>query len=288
VRLRALVPLALVASALAASPARADEAARKACGASFEKAQVLRKDGKLGAARAQAAACARDACPGFVRDECGKIIADVDAVQPTVVFDVRDEHGGDLADVRVDLDGTLLVDHVGGSAVAIDPGEHTLRFTRPGSEPHEERVIVRITEKNRLLHVTLHSAAPAPSPAAAAPPPPPPATTTVRVRGPLWPGILTATLGVAATAVSIGLGADAQGTVDSLRRTCAPACAHSDVDAVRTELVVSDVLLVAGLATVGVGVVLLVARPGGHEGARATLSVGPTVGGVRGAFTLAF
>jgi len=275
----ALGVCAALVLATAASPALADA---KACSESFEKAQYLKKDGKLTSAREQALVCAREGCPGFMRDECTKMVGEIDAAQPSVIFAVRDAKGADLADVRVEVDGAAFAERLNGSAMPLDPGEHTLRFQHAGDAPLEQHVIIRITEKNRVISAQFPATAQTSS-----------TTTTEQsssarsTRGPLWPGFVVAGVGLALGGVSIALGLDAQSTVNRMRTTCAPACAHSDVSAVDTQLIVSDVLLVAGIAAVGVATVLFILRPGGHE-ERATVGIAPTTGGFAGALRVSF
>jgi len=282
--LRAAVGALLVVTT---SPALADEAT-KACSASFEKAQYLRKDSKLVSAREQAMVCARPTCPSFVRDECTRILSEIDAAQPTVVFAARDAKGVDLVDVGVEVDGRPLATRLDGSAIPLDPGEHTVRFSRSPEPAIEQHVVIRAGEKNRAVSVQFVSQ-PSPQPFALDSAAPPPEPRTVKVRGPIWPAIVVGTVGVAAIATSIGFGVDAKNTADNLRNTCAPRCAYGDVNALNTELVVSDVLLVAGIVTVGLATVLLIARPGGHEAAIPTaFSIGPTHDGVAASLRLAF
>jgi hypothetical protein len=183
--------------------------------------------------------------------------------------------------VRVEVDGAPFADRIGGSAMPIDPGEHTLRFVHAGDAPLEQHVIIRITEKNRVITAQF----PVASAQSQTPTPEQPAT--AKTRGPLWPGFVVAGVGLALGGVSIGLGLDAQSTVDRLRSTCAPKCSHSDVSAVDTELVVSDVLLVAGIAAVGLATVLFIVRPGGHE-ERTSVGFAPTAGGFAGSLRVSF
>jgi hypothetical protein len=269
VRSAALAALLVLATA---SPVLADA---KVCTDSFEKAQYLKKDGKLAGAREQALICAREGCPGFMRDECNKMLGEIDAAQPSVIFAVRDAKGGDLADVHVDADGVSFAERTSGSAMPIDPGEHVIRFTHAGDPPLELRLVIRITEKNRVISVQFPAA-----PVSRSEP------EQKGTRGPLWPGFVLAGAGLVLGGVSIALGVDAQSTADHLRTTCAPSCAHSDVSAVNTQLVVSDVLLVAGLAAIGAATVLFIVRPGGQE--RATVGFAPTAGGFAGALRLSF
>lgn len=274
-RAASLFALAVV---LSSTGALADAATTKACTESFEKVQYLQKDNKLRAAREQAAVCARDACPKFVRDECNKWLADIDASQPTVVISAHDDKGADLADVKVDVDNELLQAQLTGTSVAIDPGPHTLRFTRAGQPPIEQKVVIRVTEKNRIVKVDFPAAVAAsttPSDSSASP---------GSARGPLWPGLVVAGVGVAAIGASIGIGLVASSDADNLRNTCAPRCSHDAVSAVDTKVIISDVLLGVGVVAAGVAVWMLIARPGGHEARTTAFHWVPTASGVRFAF----
>jgi hypothetical protein len=272
---------AVAALAVAASAHAGNES--RACAETFEKAQIAKKDNRLQSAREQAVSCGRDACPAFVRDECVKMVSEIDAVQPSVIFDARDDKGNDVIDVHVDVDGVALTDRLGATAVPLDPGEHTLRFTRAGQAPIEQRLLIRTNEKNRVVHVAIPSSA---APVVVQPP------TTARnhyIGGPIWPAILATVVGVGLVGGSIGLGVDAKGTADNLRATCAPRCSHSDVSAVNTELVVSDVLLGTGVVALGVATLLFITRPGGHEAtARPAFTFSPSPNGAVAGVHLAF
>ena len=265
-----------------APSARADDA-RQQCADSYEKAQYLQRDGKLTEARAQLLVCTREACPAFVRTECAKWLGDVDASQPTVIFAVRDADGRDLSDVRVEVDGVLLTEKVGGSALPVDPGEHTFRLTRSASSaPIEQRVIVRSTEKNRIVRVDFPRETVAVVPSAA------PVTAAGSTKGSLVPSLVVAGVGLASLGISIGLGVSAQGDADALRASaCAPRCPSSDLDPVRTKLIVSDVLLGVGVVGLGVATWLFFARPG-RDSPKAALSVGPTLGGANATMRITF
>ena len=163
VALAAMLVLATASPALAA-----DTSGAKACSDSFEKAQYLKKDGKLAAAREQALACAREGCPGFMRDECNKMVGEIDGAQPSIIFAVRDAKGADLADVRVEVDGAPFAARLGGEALPIDPGEHTLRFLHAGDAPLEQHVIIRVTEKNRIISAQFPAATPTTTPTSSA------------------------------------------------------------------------------------------------------------------------
>ena len=65
------------------------------------------------------------------------------ATMPTVVPMAKNAAGHDLSAVRVTLDGQPLRDLPDGTAIAIDPGEHTFAFEADGRHKTEETAIVR-------------------------------------------------------------------------------------------------------------------------------------------------
>ncbi len=261
--------------------ALADEST-KACTESFEQTQYLQKDNKIRAAREQANICAREVCPKFVRDECTKWISNLEATQPTVVISAHDDKGADLVDVRVDVDGTLLQSQVSGTAVAIDPGPHTLRFTREGQTPIEQKVVIRVTEKNRVVKVDFPASGAVATTTETSQP------SSSSPRGPLWPGLVVAGVGLVSIAASIGIGVSAKNAADDLQKTCAPRCSHDDVSAIDTKVIVSDVLFGVGLVAAGVATWLFIARPGGHDDSHTAFSIAPTRGGAAASLRLSF
>ena len=265
---RSLASFACLGLCLGAPLARADEAT-KACATAFEQAQYHQRDQKLASARASAVTCAAATCPAFVRDACQKILSDVEAAQPTLVFAAQDALGNDLVDVRVEIDGQVLTEKLGPEAVPVDPGEHSLRFVSPAGAL-EQHVLARVGEKNRIVRVTLPA-----RPAATGPgtPPSPPAPGPSRWSP--WPTAIAGGVALAAIGASIGVGASAKSDADHLRATCAPACAHSDVSSVDTRVVVSDVLLGAGVAAAAVAVVFVFVGRGRAEAPVAALRATP-------------
>lgn len=109
--------------------------------------QQLRRDGKLGGARAQFRTCANPACPAMVRDDCTKRLDEVETTQPSVLFDVKDGRGHDLTEVRVSMDGTVLTEHLDGRVLQVDPGEHLFAFETRGRPPFTQKLVIREGEK---------------------------------------------------------------------------------------------------------------------------------------------
>jgi hypothetical protein len=83
---------------------------------------------------------------------------------PTIVFDVRDPEGASLANVEVVVDGQTLLDHLTGTAVAIDPGMHTFIFDAPGRASVQKSLLVQEGEKEVRVRIAV-GPLPPPSPA---------------------------------------------------------------------------------------------------------------------------
>lgn len=240
---RSLTPfVALVLASLVCAPrlAAADDTDR--CVNAAEEAQRLRRDGHLRAARESLVACARETCPGPVRADCKKWLGEVEADLPTVVVRALEDDGRAISDVRVSIDGAVVLERLDGRAMSVDPGERVFRYERTGRPPIEQRVLVNQGEHDRLVSVVL----PAPSAPASA------ASTT----GPWLLG--------AVGAVALGAGAYLwiKGRSDRsfLYSTCGVthACSSSDVDAAKAKVLAGDITVAAGVVAIGAAAVWLV------------------------------
>jgi hypothetical protein len=244
-----------------ARPVHADPASVKgACTAHHEQGQRLRNSGKLHAASAEFAECVRDECPALVKTDCADLLARVDTEAPTVVLVVRDEKGSDRADVRLFVDGEAVRDRLDGMPVAMDPGEHVLRFEAVGAGAVERQVVLRVGEKRRRVAVVLHAAAPpegapwpappeaapAPSPALAAPPA---EATHVSPYAYVLGGLSLAAVG-AFTYFAIS----GKSLENSLAGSCSPGCTDAQVAPVRRDYLAADLSL--GVAAVSMGAAL--------------------------------
>ena len=125
------------------------------CIAASEQAIKLRETHQLRAAREKFVACAAASCPTDIRSECASRVTEMTAAIPTVVFDVKDGRGNDLVAVTVMLDGAPLLDHVDGTAVALDPGPHEVTFASAGMPTVTKRLVLRESEKARTERVVL-------------------------------------------------------------------------------------------------------------------------------------
>lgn len=261
-RARSISLLLGLATFAMASPSLAADT-RKACLDATEKGQSLRDDGKLSAAREQFAACASDKCPAVIAKECTSWLQKLTDDQPTIAFRAKDSAGKDVIDAQVLVDGTSVTDTIDGKAVNVDPGVHTFKYVHAGSPDVEEKVVVRVGEKNRFVDITFTTTAPTV------------ATTTQPVadektsRSGFHVPVLawvTGAVGLAAFGAMAGLAVSASGDESSLRTSCAPNCAQGDVDAIQTKLVLANVAM--GVGIVGLGVALtsvIVANVGGSS-----------------------
>jgi hypothetical protein len=225
--------LPAVASLTLASPARAEPANPKnACLVSYEAAQRLRLQKKLEAAHAELLVCSRNECPAVLRRDCAGWLGEVEAALPSFVVAAKAD-GRDVADVRVLVDGEAVAASLDGTAIAVDPGRHELRFEREGSDPISQTLLIREGEKNRSVTVDFGSAAPPP-----------------RGERNMVPVYGLAALG------AIGLGSFTYFGLRSHAKkadleSCKGHCPVDDVDAVKRDQLVADVSLGLGLVALG-------------------------------------
>ena len=258
----------LVAAALSVSLSAAADEAKMQCISANTRAQDLRRENKLALAREQLHLCVDAKCPSVVRSDCTKLLEELENAQPTIVFDAKNGAGADISAVKVTIDGQLFADKLDGSALRVDPGDHTFVFSSPGEALVAAHYVIKEGEKGRHERVTIGT--PAAVAAAAAPPrsPPPVVATTPpphegrggsRLRASRW-GIGLA--GIVVGGVFGGLTASAiheQSTDCSgpTRGACpnysGAASAHSTAN---TDGAVSTIGFIAGGALLATGVVM--------------------------------
>jgi hypothetical protein len=259
--------MGLVGAAITlASPAFAAPTPHE-CAAASEDATTLQKQEKLGAAKERFLVCADAACPAEIRDECGHQLSAVNDAMPSVVFDVKDGAGNDVSAVKVTMDGAPLLDHVGASAVSIDPGEHAFHFEgADASQAVDKTFVVRDGEKNRHLDVTLGGApaTPAATTVPAAPVPAPAAPDQATSSG--WSerktlAVVAGGLGIVGLGVGAVFGAMTFSQWSTAKTECAASCgpgsqAQSDLGTANNSATFSDVGFAAGGVLIAGAVVL--------------------------------
>ncbi len=272
----------LTPSAWAAGPSAAD---KDACFRAVDSGQHLRTARKLIAAKDQFIVCARSVCPGPVKKDCAEWLAELEATLPSVVLGAKDPKGGDVIDVSVSVDNAPFVDKLDGSAVPIDPGPHVFHFEWRGHASVDQQVLVREGEKSRLV-TAIFPGSPEP------PPPAPEGKGSAPVPVGAW---IFGGLAIAGGAAFAGLGASGQSDANNLRATCAPNCSSSAVDSARLKVILANVSLGVGIASLGIATTwFIVSRSSSSSGSRshsdetATVALEPTPDGGRASFTLRF
>ena len=252
-----------------------DKEARAECVSSFETSQELRANSDLTGARTRLLGCIRPECPGSVRNECTKLLEQVEREVPSLVV-VAKADGEDRTDVKVEMDGKVIQESLDGKAIQVNPGSHVFRFSLAPFEAIEKRVVVGEGDKLRSVGVEFVSPK-KDAPLAPAPAPAPvklmhrPVPASVYVLG----GV--AVLGGASFAYFGSTGSSKQ---DDLQASCAPGCSSSDVKEVRRNYLLADVSLGVGAAALITGAVLLFTRPERPLEEGAEVSVAPTNGGL--------
>jgi hypothetical protein len=253
--------IALTLGMVCSAPSRAGAGGvADRCASLAEEGQDLRAARRLAEARARFTDCARSECPAVVRSDCSRWQGEVAESEPTVVFGARASGNEDVTQVRVSVDGALLVDHLDGKAVGVDPGAHVFRFEREGAPPVERRVLIREGEKNRLLAIEWPPpAAPdakreATAPSAQTAPPLSETPPTVRPspRDYTWAYLLGA-IAVASLGASAVLEVRGVSDWNDLRSGCGASgtCSSSQKSSVEREIWAGNVAFFVGVAALG-------------------------------------
>lgn len=237
-----------VALTLTPSIAAAEEAApaKAECIDALDAGQARHSSHRLRDARTSYLTCARETCPDAVREDCARLLQDVDATLPTIVLSAT-EDGRDTTDARVFLDGERVDRGLDGRSITVDPGPHVARFEKSGSAAVEVRIVAREGEKSRL--VTGAFALPRMSHTSH-----PPAIKAEKGRTPVVP-IVLAGAGLLAIGSSFYFRMQADDRAAELRGTCAPACDQAERDALGDKLVLANVSLAVGLGALAVSAV---------------------------------
>jgi hypothetical protein len=241
------------AAVLCTQEARAADA--ETCASAAERAQPLRRAGRLGEALRELRTCAAAECPSIVRGECVTWLAEVEEALPTVVVRASSE-AGDEVDVTVLADGHVIAEKLDGRPIALDPGLHEMRYERAGAKPASERVVLAAGEKNRVLRARFElERAPAPGARPVAP-------ALVWWLGGV--GLASAVAGTVFYAIGLGERSD-------MASTCAPqhACDSGRIHAAEAKLVVGDVLVGVGVVSLAAAAVVLLTAPRAHLDVRA-------------------
>ena len=134
----------------ASSYAHADDDVKQACIDEHGQGQDEKEQGHITLARRHFTTCAQATCPPLVRDDCARLLDEVDRAQPSISFSARDASGKDLPDTSVFVDGVLMISRLDGFWHEIDPGMHVVRFEH-GGRHQEQHIVVGAGEKGRVV-----------------------------------------------------------------------------------------------------------------------------------------
>lgn len=269
-RLLGVVALGVVAAA----PAHASDSTAQCVGA-YDAGQRLRKAGDLVGAASELRACGGPACPVRMQGDCQRWLDDVERSTPRVTFRVRDPGGAQLAHVTLSIDGAAPR-QLDGRALLMNPGEHRVRFERPGYQPLETPVFVTEGEKLEPREVTLEPLVRAGEhwlrASAGAADAEPPARAAISP----WALALGA-VGLAGGSGFVYFGVRAKSGETDLER-CSPECSQSHVDGVKRDYLWSNMALGVGVAgLLGAGLWLWLDEPAA-DGASTTPRHGVRLG----------
>jgi len=257
----------IAVAVVALSPVRALADTKQECSDSYYRTQVLRDADKLQEGIREARVCAREACPQFIREDCSRWMADLEARVSTIIVAAVDASGRSVSDAIVSLDGVPWLDRLGRDAQVISKGPHTLEITVQGAPPQKKAIVVREGEKNRTITIAIAGAEATDEPWEG------------HAYGPwIVGGIGVATL--VAGAVTGGLVLDAYAVTedqcDDATRTCTPDGVEAQ-DRGRLLGPATTTLLVAGGALAAGGIIWLIAAPRAPSPSRAALFAAPAI-----------
>jgi hypothetical protein len=148
--------------------ARAADPTTSDCLAAAEASLKSGNEHHLRTEREQLLVCAASSCPPDIVKECIRRVEEVNVAIPTIIFEAKDAAGNDLSAVKVTLDGEVLAEKLDGTALSIDPGEHTFLFETAGQPPITKHYVIHEAQKDR--HEAIAFGTP-PVPAIVTPPP---------------------------------------------------------------------------------------------------------------------
>jgi hypothetical protein len=241
-----------------------------------------------------------------VRDDCAQRLDALERVLPSLVFEVKDGAGADLTAVRVLLDGQVLAEKLDGTALDVDPGEHSFTFQAAARAPVTMKLVIREGDRGRRQAVRMGAAAATPPTPVVVPPPspsPPPTPSTKEPSGRVEPppqpapdpgevgggqrpaGLVLGIGGAVGLGVAGLLGASASSSWSSSQTNCASSAectnrpeAVADRDSAVTLATGATIAFIAGGALLTTGLILYFTAP--TKAAPATgMRVVPSVGG---------
>ncbi len=225
------------------------------CSAAYERSQTEKLAGHYVAARAAALECSQIQCSAAIVKECVRFYEALEADTPTLVFSARKYEGGELTDVRVEMDGQLATEQITGRPLAVDPGPHDFVFTHPQRGRIQVRETARVGDHARVIEVKFVDPNAKPEDKGVAPVPTKLGPRKIPVLSYVLGGV-----GVAALGAFTYFRVSGVQDYNELNSNCSPQCNPNDVDPIRSKFTASYVSLGVGIAALaGAGLVYVVA-----------------------------
>jgi hypothetical protein len=238
----------------------AAEDATDQCMASYVSAQKLLKKSQLVEAKRELLACGQESCHKSMRGDCVQWLREVEERVPTVVVAAKDAAGNDLVAAKLFIDGQMVRERLDGSAIALNPGLRKFELIVGDGDPVAREVLVREGQRSRMIQFEVKPP-PADVPPATEPATPvagatPPEGDDTDDKGHPVAAYVFGAVGVVALGSFLGFGIAGKSDADELRDSCGvtSSCPDSEIDDVRTKLIVADISLGVGLVALGVGV----------------------------------
>jgi hypothetical protein len=233
--------------------------------------------------RNQLLTCAAMSCPDDIRKECLRRVEDVNAAMPTIVFEAKDAAGNDLSAVKVTMDGEVLAERLEGTALSIDPGQHTFVFETTGQLALMKRFVIRESQKDRREAVIFGR--PPATPFISTQPgeqslfsPPSSGETNDGLGTQKVLGVAAAGVGVVGLAIGSAFGLAAMSKKNEAEAVCPTQCPTqsgvSDWNDAKSEGNVSTALFIVGGVALAGAAVLWFTAPSSNAGARVGLGPG--------------
>lgn len=189
------------------------------------------------------------------------------------------------AGLEVKRDGKPVDAALFGSAIPVDPGEHTVEATQPGKQPWSAKVTVASSAGTTLVKVPVLTA-PLAEPGSPNNKGPGQVGSGKTWSGQRTAGLVVGGVGLAGVVIGAVFGVRTLGKVSDAKGHCSTATSPPRCDEVGLQLNqdavvtgnVSTASLVIGGAAVVTGVVLFATAPSGEAKAGARWSIGPAVG----------
>jgi len=279
---------------LAGGGARAAAPTTAECLAASDASLKFDSEHKLRAERSQLLVCAAPQCPAEIRKECVSRVDEVNAEIPTLILQAKDASGADLTAVKVAMDGEVLADRLEGTALSVDPGEHTFTFEIAGQSPLSKTLLIQQSQKDRREVVTFGPPtapgtvpAMAHVPAAGAPTAASPAEGGHALASAKILALAAGVIGVAGLGVGTAFGLSAMSKRNDAQSVCPNLCADQSgvnkwSDAASAGNISTIGFVGGGAAVAGAVVLWLTAPSGSSAGPTAQVGFGPGALRLRG------